>query len=85
MQVFLQGANPNVPGTWLVQSIKTTPQGLFLSWNTQPGFLYQVQTASPNLGAWTNLGPPRFAAGTADSIYLGFSSQAYYRIMRMIY
>jgi hypothetical protein len=85
LQVFLQGANPNVPSTWLVQSIKTTPQGLFLSWNTQPGLLYQVQTASPNLGTWTNVGPPRFAAGTTDSIYLGYSAQAYYRIMRMIY
>ena len=42
--------------------------------------IYQVQT-SLDLNAWGNLGPPRFAAGTTDSIYIGGNNRAYYRIL----
>jgi hypothetical protein len=65
-------------------SIKNSPEGWFLSWNTQPGYVYQVQT-STNLGSWTNLGAPRFAAGTNDSIFLGLNYQGFYQITRLIY
>jgi hypothetical protein len=59
---------------------------LFLSWNTQPGATYQVQVttsfmhmASDTL--WSNLGSPRFAAGTNDSIYVGGGMAGYYQVM----
>jgi hypothetical protein len=80
-QVFLSGGNPLDPSTWLRTALSNTPEGLFLSWNPQPGFTYQVQSASGLGGAWTNLGAPRFAAGTTDSIFVGKSSAGYYRVM----
>ncbi len=80
LQVFLSGGNPMDPGTWLRTALSNTPEGLFLSWNTQPGFTYQVQ-ATTSLGTWTNWGSPRFAAGTSDSIFVGRSSAGYYRVM----
>jgi hypothetical protein len=80
LQVFQSGGNPLDPGTWLRTALTNTPQGLFLSWNTQPGFTYQVQV-STKLGVWSNLGSPRFAAGDSDSIFVGKSSAGYYRVM----
>ena len=80
--VFAEGANPNNPSTWLVQTITRTPEGYFLNWNTQPGAVYQVQTTSSDTQAWTNVGALRFAPGTTDSIYLGYSTLSYYRVMR---
>jgi hypothetical protein len=81
MQVFLSGGNPLNPATWLRTALSNTQQGLFLSWSTQSGFTYQVQSTATLGGAWTNLGAPRFAAGATDSIYVGKSSAAYYRIL----
>jgi hypothetical protein len=79
-QVFLSGGDPLEPGTWLKSMLAQTTEGLFLSWNTQPGFTYQVQV-STNFTSWSNVGAPRFAAGTSDSIYVGGSSVGYYRIV----
>ena len=78
--VFLSGGDPLDPATWLTTHISRGSGGVYLSWNTQPGLTYQVQTTS-NLKIWTNLGSPRFAAGTADSIYLGNASLGYYRVV----
>jgi hypothetical protein len=79
-QVFLSGGTTN-PATWLQQALTQTLQGLFLSWNTQPGATYQVQVTA-NLVSWSNLGAPRFAAGTTDSMYVGGSSAGgYYRVV----
>ncbi len=80
LQVFLSGGNPLNPGTWLLTTLTQTSEGLFLSWNTQPGFTYQVQVTT-NFITWSNLGAPRFAAGTSDAIYVGSGSAAYYRIL----
>ena len=80
MQVFLSGGNPTNSATWLHQSLTSTSQGLFLTWNTQPGAMYQVQS-STNLVVWSNLGEARFAAGTTDSIYVGGSPVGYYRVV----
>jgi hypothetical protein len=80
LQVFLSGGNPLDPGTWLQTTLTRTSQGLFLSWNTQPGFTYQVQVTT-NFSTWGNLGASRFAAGTSDSIYVGGGSAGYYRIL----
>jgi hypothetical protein len=68
LQVFLTGGNPTNPATWLQTSLANTPQGIFLNWNTQPGLTYQVQAKTNLVGAWSNWGSPRFAAGTNDSI-----------------
>lgn len=79
-----EGVDPTKPATWLKQTITSTPQGLFLSWNTVPGGVYQVMS-STNLKTWTNLGAPRFAPGSSDSIYLGLSNMAYYKISRIFF
>jgi hypothetical protein len=79
-QIFLSGGNPLDSSTWLQTMITKTSQGMFLSWNTQPGAMYQVQV-STNFGTWTDLGSPRFAASTTDSIYVGGSAVGYYRVI----
>jgi len=79
-QIFLSGGIPNQPATWLQTALTHTAQGMFLSWNTQAGASYQVQ-ATTDLLTWTNVGSARFAAGTADSIYVGGNSNGYYRVL----
>lgn len=79
-QIFLSGGNPLDSSTWLTTQISGTKQGMFLTWNTQPGFTYQVQ-ASTNFISWSNLGSPRFAAGTSDSLYLGNGNTGFYRVL----
>jgi hypothetical protein len=85
LQVFLWGADPTNASTWLVEAITHTPEGYFLNWNTQAGAVYQVQTTTGDTIPWANLGPPRFAPGSTDSIYLGYATHSYYRLMRLIY
>ena len=80
LQVFLTGGNPFDSSTWLRQTLAQTPQGLFLNWNTQPGLTYQVRVKTNLSAAWSNLGSPRFAAGTNDSIYVGGSPAGFYQI-----
>ena len=79
-QVFLSGGSPLAPDTWLKTVLTRTDQGMFLSWNTQPGLTYQVQVTA-NFGSWSNLGAPRFAAGNSDSIFVGGGAAGYYRVM----
>ncbi|MGA2029540.1 MAG: hypothetical protein ABSG87_05675 [Verrucomicrobiota bacterium] len=79
-QVFLSGGNPLNSSTWLSTTLSSTAEGLFLSWNTQPGQTYQVQTTTDFI-TWSNLGAPRFAAGTSDSIFVGHGLGGYYRIL----
>ena len=79
-KIFLSGGNPLDPATWLQQTLRQTPQGMFLTWNTQPGATYQVQVTT-NFSSWNNLGSPRFAAGTTDSIYVGGGAAGYYQVM----
>ena len=83
-QLFLSGGIPNEPATWLQTSLTKTSQGMFLNWNTRPGFTYQVQVTT-NLKDWGNLPPPndapRFAAGTNDQINVGGSPAGYYRVL----
>ena len=84
LQVFQSGGNPLDPGTWLRTALVGTAQGLFLTWNPQPGLVYQVQT-STDLVTWVNLGGPRFAAGYTDSIYVGAGGVGLnsYRVVRV--
>jgi len=80
LQVFLTGADPTNPATWLRTAVTRTAQGYFLTWNPRPGLTYQVQS-SAELKSWQNLGSPRFALDAADSIYLGVNDPGYYRVM----
>lgn len=83
LQEFLAGTNPVDPRSVLRTRIERSPQGRFLRWNTQPGFIYQVQ-ASSDLKEWTNLGQPRFAAGYQDSVLLeNTERQSFYRVIRI--
>ncbi|MGA2280507.1 MAG: thrombospondin type 3 repeat-containing protein [Verrucomicrobiota bacterium] len=94
-QEFLAGTNPTNAASVLRVQISQTPPalqslqaqqsgqtslGMYVSWNTQPGLTYQVQVTT-NFTSWSNLGAPRFAAGTSDSIYVGGGSMGYYRIV----
>jgi hypothetical protein len=78
--VFLSGGDPFDSTTWLQTQLNNTPQGLFLNWNTQAGATYQVQVTA-DFKSWTNVGNPRFAAGTTDSYRVGGSSAGYYRVV----
>jgi hypothetical protein len=79
LQEFLAGTNPTNSASVLKQELNSTPQGLFLSWNTQPGLTYQVQSTA-DFANWNNFGSARFAAGTNDSVYVG-GNPGYYRIV----
>ena len=93
-QEFLAGTNPTNAASVLRVQISNVSQvqhlvgkassqtlpGIYLSWNTQPGLTYQVQVTT-NLTSWSNLGSPRFAAGTSDFIYVGSGSAGYYRVL----
>lgn len=78
--IFQSGGNPLDSTTWLQTTLTKTAQGMFLGWNPQPGATYQVQV-STDFNAWSNVGSPRFAAGTTDSINVGGSSVGYYRVV----
>ncbi|MCI0748520.1 MAG: thrombospondin type 3 repeat-containing protein [Verrucomicrobia subdivision 3 bacterium] len=81
---YLAGTDPIDPDsvlkTWMTRSL----QGPRLNWNTQPGFIYQVQTSADFGASWSNLGAARFAAGPSDSIAVGAGGRAgFYRITRV--
>jgi hypothetical protein len=78
-KVFVSGGNPLDASTWLTTQLVNTGQGFFLVWNTQPGFVYQVQNSS-DLINWTNVGQPRFAAGNSDSVNVG-GGGGYYQVV----
>ena len=83
LQEFLAGTVPTDPSSVMRLQIVSTAQSTTLNWNSQPGFIYQVQV-SENLASWTNFGSPRFAAGTNDWIPVnGTGSAAYYRVLRL--
>ena len=78
--IFLGGGNPLDSTTWLQTTLTKTAQGMFLGWNPQPGATYQVQVTT-NFASWSNVGSPRFAAGTTDSINVGGGAVGYYRVV----
>lgn len=86
LQVFLWGGNPLDSSTWLKTWSSKTQQGNFFNWNTVPGSIYQVEmsTNPANPAAWSPAGPPRFAAGTTDSIFVGLGNTVQiYRVKRI--
>jgi hypothetical protein len=73
------------PGQQSNQALQTQQSGqaslgMYVSWNTQPGLTYQVQMTT-DFTSWSNVGAPRFAAGTIDSIYVGGGVAGYYRVL----
>ena len=76
---FLAGTSPTNSASVLKQELITTREGLFLSWNTQPGLTYQVESTT-NFNVWNKYGAARFAAGTNDSVFVG-NNPGYYRIV----
>jgi hypothetical protein len=84
LQIFSSGGDPTDSSTWLQMKLENTSEGLFLTWNPQPGLTYQVQVTT-DFVSWSNLSPPndapRFAAGNGDSIYVGKGSGGYYRVV----
>jgi hypothetical protein len=85
LQEFLAGTDPTEPNSVLRVQLVSTAQGAQLRWNSQPGFMYQVQVSQTlGAGSWSSVGTARFAAGAADSTLLnGTSSAAYYRVIRL--
>ena len=82
-QEFLAGTDPTDSQSVLRVRMLISDQGNRLSWNAQPGLIYQVQK-SENLGQWLNLGTPRFARGNLDSTLVGGPEAAtYYRVIRL--
>lgn len=81
-QEFLAGTNPNDPNSVLRIRLHQTMQGMYVNWNTEPGLIYQLQS-SVNLGPWSNVGGPRFAAGYLDSLYVGAGNNGFYRVVRL--
>jgi len=83
VQEFLAGTNPTDSNSALRMQLVSTPQGWQLQWNTQPGFLYQVQV-SADFSSWANYGPIRFAASSTDSVAVNPpNGTAYYRLIRV--
>jgi hypothetical protein len=82
LQEYLAGTNPTNAASVLRVRLQPTMQGLFLNWNTHPGLIYQMQTSS-NLTSWSSLGGPRFAPGALDSMNVGGSRAAFYRVIRL--
>lgn len=79
LQLFLTGGIPYEPNTWLMMSLTRGSKGLYLDWNSQPGFTYQVQSTT-DFKTWSNYDAPQFAPGTNSYIYLGTGPPAFYRI-----
>lgn len=80
---FLQGTDPTKASSVLKVRLQPTSQGMFLSWNTEAGLIYQVWNSSNPTGPWNKQGQPRFAAGTTDSLYVGGNPAGFYRIERL--
>jgi hypothetical protein len=88
LREFLAGTDPADPKSVLSTKILSTPQGSFLTWNTQPGFIYQVQSANrlplekkDEAQNWADVGSPRFASGADDSMPVERAGNSvYYRV-----
>jgi hypothetical protein len=82
LQEFLAGTDPISRANSLRLDLTRNGQGTWLNWNTEPGFVYQVQV-STNATTWQSLGPARFAPGALDAMPVGGGDVRLYRIIRM--
>jgi len=82
-QEFLAGTDPRDPNSVLKMNMTSSAQGRRLSWTTVAGGVYQVQVTA-DFESWSNLGSPRLAAGTSDTIFSsGAQDVSYYRVIRV--
>jgi len=82
-QEFVAGTNPIDANSVLRTELAIRDTGVYLTWNSAPGGIYQPQATS-DFKSWENLGNLRFAASTTDSIELGApNALKYYRVIRM--
>ncbi len=80
---WLAGTDPTDPGSRLVVSAEVTALGLRITWPTEPGFIYQLQSSADGRN-WSPVGDPRFAAGDSDSVTLpATEGVAFYRVLRV--
>lgn len=82
LQEFLAGTNPVNAGSALRLGMTRAGQGMWLNWNTEPGFVYQVQY-STNATQWHDVGTGRFAPGAMDEMQVPEGELRLYRILRM--
>jgi hypothetical protein len=82
LQIFLSGGNPKDATTWLTTAITPAKDGFYVSWNPQPGAVYQVEVTT-NFTTWQPVGQPRFAAGRTDSIFIKGGTVGYYHVVLM--
>lgn len=82
LQEFLAGTDPTSRDSALRLGMTRNAQGLWLNWNTEPGFVYQVQL-STNTVTWQNVGGARFSPGSGDAVSVGGSDLRLYRIIRL--
>jgi hypothetical protein len=84
LQEFLAGTDPTNAQSVLRLETRQTEQGNFLHYNTQPGLVYQVQVKKSLATEWEDVGLPRFAVGTQDSVLLDLAGpEIYYRVKRL--
>jgi hypothetical protein len=83
LQEFLAGTDPLNPTSVLHTFISSSIQGVRLNWNTQAGYVYQVQISN-DLTNWASLGAQRFAPGSNDSLPIDSATPSnYYRVIRL--
>lgn len=83
-QEYLAGTNPRDSNSVLRTWATASRFGRRLNWNTQPGFVYQVQNSADITSSWMNFGAARFAAGATDSLAVpGAAMAEYYRVLRV--
>lgn len=84
LQEFLAGTDPTDPSSALRTSMVRNGDQQFLTWNSVPGFTYQVQKQNRLGGVWSDLGSSRFANGPTDSVTVdGPENESYYRVIRL--
>jgi hypothetical protein len=83
LEEFLAGTDPTSVVSVLRMQIDAREQGIYLQWNTEAGNFYQIQITS-DFKTWQNVGTPRFAPSTSDSLPITVPGQVqYYRVIRM--
>ena len=83
LKEFLAGTDPRNAASALKVRLSLAGAERRLIWNTEAGLVYQVQK-SLNFTTWSDLGLPRFAAGSTDSLVLSAGeANAYYRVVRV--
>lgn len=82
-QEFLAGTDPTSAESVLRSELYSNGGRLFLKWNTQPTFVYQIQV-SEDLKSWSAVGQPRLAVSSNDVIAINSpGSIRYYRVLRL--